>query len=238
MRHAWRSSTIVIKAPAGSVGKGGTRLNLDETAVSDLLRMQEVIPAMERALADFSSGEVVQPVRTMLPVAEHEGFLGLMPAYTGSALGTKLVAFYPHNTDVPTHHATILLFKPETGEPLATMDGRLITEVRTAAVSAVATQHLARSNAAVLAIIGTGVQAHSHLEALGMVRDFREVRVWSPRRAQAFARELDDGVLERARVYVDSREAAREESGDVIAAGEVFAELGEVAAGTKSGRRS
>jgi alanine dehydrogenase len=151
------------------------RVNLDETAVRGLLRMQEVIPAMERALADFSSGKVVQPVRTMLPVAEHEGFLGLMPAYTGAALGTKLVAFYPHNTDVPTHHATILLFKPETGEPLATMDGRLITEVRTAAVSAVATEYLARPDASVLALIGSGAQARSHLEALRLVRDFREL---------------------------------------------------------------
>src|SRR3990170_7454850 len=111
-------------------------MNLDETAVSGLLRMEEVIPAMERALSDFSSGRVVQPTRVMLPVAEHQGFLGLMPAYTGAALGTKLVAFYPHNTDVPTHHATILLFKPETGEPLAAMDWRVITEGRTAAGSA------------------------------------------------------------------------------------------------------
>src|SRR3712207_6561733 len=164
-------------------------MNLDETAVGRLLRMEEVIPTMEHALTDFSNGRLVQPVRTMLPVAEHQGFLGLMPAYTGSALGTKLVAFYPHNTDVPTHHATILLFKPETGEPLVTMDGRLITEMRTAAVSAVATQHLARSDASVLAIIGSGVQARSHLEALRLVRAFREVRVWSPRRAAAFAEE-------------------------------------------------
>jgi len=266
-------------------------MNLDATAVSDLLRMEEVIPTMERALADFSSGTVVQPVRTMLPVAEHGGFLGLMPAYTGSALGTKLVAFYPRNTDVPTHHATILLFKPETGEPLVTMDGRLITEVRTAAVSAVATDHLTRSDASVLAIIGSGVQARSHLEALRLVRELREVRVWSPHRAQAFAeehsvvaaasaeeavqgadvvvtvttsprpvllgewlspgahvnavgaprpdwRELDDEVLHRSRVYVDSREAALKESGDVLAAREVFAEIGQVAAGTKPGRRS
>jgi alanine dehydrogenase len=266
-------------------------MNLDETAVAHLLRMEEVIPAMGRALADFSNGKVVQPVRTMLPVAEHQGFLGLMPAYTGAALGTKLVAFYPRNTDVPTHHAKILLFKPETGEPLATMDGRLITEVRTAAVSALATERLARPDASVLAIIGSGVQARSHLEALRLVRDFREVRVWSPRRAAAFAnehgvhaavsaeeavrgadvvvtattsqtpvlsgewlspgahvnavgaprpgwRELDDEVLRRTRVYVDSREAAVKESGDIIAAGEIFAEIGEVVAGTKTGRRS
>ncbi len=266
-------------------------MNLDESAVGRLLSMEEVIPAMERALADFSSGKVVQPVRTMLPVAEQGGFLGLMPAYTGSALGAKLVAFYPRNTEVPTHHAKILLFRPETGEPLVTMDGRLITEVRTAAVSAVATKHLAKSDASVLAILGSGVQARSHLEALSLVRDFREVRVWSPRRAAAFAeehgvvaaasaeeavrgadlvvtattsptpvllgewlspgvhvnavgaprpdwRELDDEVLRRAKVYVDSREAAMTESGDVIAAGEVVAEIGEVAAGKRPGRVS
>jgi ornithine cyclodeaminase/alanine dehydrogenase-like protein (mu-crystallin family) len=266
-------------------------MNLEESAVGRLLRMEEVISAMEKALADFSSGTVVQPVRTMLPVAEHQGFLGLMPAYTGSALGAKLVAFYPRNTSVPTHHATILLFEPETGEPLVTMDGRLITEVRTAAVSAVATDHLARATASVLAIIGSGVQARSHLEALRLVREFREVRVWSPRRAAAFAeehgvdaaasaeeavrgadvvvtattsptpvlsgewlspgahinavgaprpdwRELDDEVLRRANVYVDSREAAMKESGDVIAAKEVVAEIGEVISGAEQGRRS
>jgi alanine dehydrogenase len=273
------------------MGEECAGMNLDETAVGHLLRMQDVIPVMERALADFSSGRVVQPTRVMLPVAEHQGFLGLMPAYTGTALGTKLVAFYPHNTDVPTHHATILLFKPETGEPLATIDGRLITEVRTAAVSAVATERLAKPNASVLGIIGSGVQARSHLEALRLVRDFREVRVWSPNRSVEFAREhgvhaaasveeavrgadvvvtattsripvlrgewlspgvhinalgaprpdwreLDDAVLRRARVYVDSREAALKESGDVIAAGRIFAEVGEVVAGTKPGRQS
>src|SRR5919199_1298658 len=131
-------------------------MNLDETAVGRLLDMQEVITQMNTALADFSSGRVVQPTRVMVPVAQHQGFLGLMPAYTGTALGTKLVAFYPHNTDVPTHHATILLFKPETGEPLATMDGRLITEVRTAAVSAVATERPAKAHPSVLAIIRSG----------------------------------------------------------------------------------
>jgi alanine dehydrogenase len=263
---------------------------LDEEAVRGLLRMEELIPAMEQALADLSGGKVVQPVRTMVPVAEHQGFLGLMPAYVG-ALGVKLVAFYPNNQGIPTHHAVIQLFKPETGEPLVLMDGRLITEERTAAVSAVATKHLARPDASVLALIGSGVQARSHLKALRLVREFHQVRVWSPRRAADFAREfgvratasaeeavagadvivtattsktpvvrgewlspgvhinavgaprpdwreLDDEVLRRARVYVDSREAAQKESGDVRAAGEVVAELGEVAAGTRPGRRS
>jgi ornithine cyclodeaminase/alanine dehydrogenase-like protein (mu-crystallin family) len=159
---------------------------LDEAAVARYLRMEEVIPAMEQALAAFSAGEVSQPVRTMVPVTEHGGFLAVMPGYTG-ALGVKLVTLYPGNVGLPTHLATILLFRPETGELLAIMDGRLITEVRTAAVSAVATKLLARENAAVLAILGSGVQAQSHLEALRLVRDFREVRVWSPRNAAAFA---------------------------------------------------
>ncbi len=266
---------------------------LDEAAVRRLLRMEEVISAMDQALAAFSSGMVVQPVRTMLPVAEHQGFLGLMPAYTGQALGAKLVAFYPRNAGVPTHHAVIQLFRPETGEPLATIDGRLITEMRTAAVSAVATKYLARADAGILAILGSGVQARSHLEALRLVRTFDEVRVWSPQHAVTFAREfgisvatsaeaavrgadvvvtattsqtpvlcgawlspgvhinavgaprpdwreLDDEVLDRARLFVDSREAAAKESGDVIAAGveRVVGEIGEVAAGALPGRRS
>lgn len=265
-------------------------LILDEQAVRELLQMDELIPLMEQALADLSSRKVVQPVRTMLPVAEHQGFLGLMPAYAG-ALGVKLVAFYPNNRGVPTHHALIQLFKPETGEPLVVMDGRLITEERTAAVSAVATKHLARADASVLALIGSGVQARSHLKALRLVRNFREVRVWSPRHAENFAREfgilaarspeeavdgadvivtattshvpvlcggwlspgvhinavgaprpdwreLDDEVLRRARLYVDSRPAAERESGDARAASEVVAELGEVVAGMQAGRRS
>ncbi|MGH7320542.1 MAG: ornithine cyclodeaminase family protein, partial [Candidatus Rokuibacteriota bacterium] len=161
---------------------------LDEGTVRALLRMEDVIPLMERALADLSSGKVVQPVRTVVPVPDHEGFLFLMPAYAG-ALGVKLVTLFPRNQGVPTHHAMIVLFKPETGEPLVTMDGRLITEMRTAAVSAVATKVLARPEATVLAILGSGVQARSHVQALRLVRDFRDVRVWSPRNAGAFARE-------------------------------------------------
>ena len=264
---------------------------LDEGAVRSLLRMEDLIPAMASAMADLSSGKVVQPMRVMVPIAEHGGFLGLMPAAYSGALGAKLVTFYPNNQTVPTHHAMILLFKPETGEPLVTMDGRLITEMRTAAVSAVATKFLARPEASVLGILGSGVQARSHLEALRLVRPLREIRVWSPRNARAFAkefgvhaaasaeeavrgaavvvvattsqtpvlsgkwlspdthinavgtarptwRELDDDVLQKSQIYVESREAAARDSGDVIAAGQVFAEIGEVVTGAKRGRES
>lgn len=264
---------------------------LDEAAVGKFLDMRALIPTMEDALSSFSAGNAVQPVRVMVPVAEHGGFLGSMPAYAGASLGAKLVAFFPNNAGVPTHHALVVLFRPETGQPLVVMDGRLITEMRTAAVSAVATRSLARPDSSVLAILGSGVQARSHLEALRIVREFEEIRVWSPRNAGAFAqlhevrlarsaedavrgadvivvattsrapvlrgewlspgvhinavgaprpdwRELDDQLLRQAKLYVESREAATRESGDVIAAGSIFAEIGEVVAGTKPGRKS
>ncbi|HEX4600614.1 MAG TPA: NAD(P)-binding domain-containing protein [Gemmatimonadales bacterium] len=159
---------------------------LDEPAVQQRLHYQDLIPAIAQALAALSLGKVVQPVRAVLPVAPHHGFFGVMPAYAG-ALGAKLVAFYPQNVGMHTHHAVIVLFRPETGEPLAVMDGRLITEMRTAAASAVATQRLARPDASALAILGSGVQAKSHLAALRLVRSFEEVRVWSPRHAAEFA---------------------------------------------------
>src|SRR6184192_920988 len=148
--------------------RGISHVILDEEAVRRHLSMEDLIPAMARALADLSAGRVLQQVRTMLSVAEHRGFFAVMPAYAG-ALGAKLVTFYPGNQGIPTHHAMILLFRPETGEPLAVVDGRLITEMRTAAVSAVATKLLARADTHVLTILGSGVQARSHLEALRLV---------------------------------------------------------------------
>src|SRR5438270_5452017 len=144
---------------------------LSEDEVRKLLRMEDLIPAMAGALRDLSVGAVLQPLRTVLPVTEHGGFLGVMPA-CGHALGAKLVTFYPENKDVPTHHAMILLFRPETGEPLAVMDGRLITEMRTAAVSAVATKLLARADTKALTIPGRGEQARSHPEALRLGQEF------------------------------------------------------------------
>src|SRR2546423_7638403 len=120
---------------------------LDGPAVGRGLRYQDLIPAIADALAALSAGNVVQPVRAVLPVAPHQGFFALMPAYAGS-LGAKLVTFYPQNVGIHTHHALIVMFKAETGEPLAVMDGRLITEMRTAAASAVATQRVERSDAA------------------------------------------------------------------------------------------
>ena len=154
---------------------------LSEERVGDLLRWDALIAAMESALAAFSLGRVLQPVRNMLTIEEGKRYFGIMPAVAEDAMGVKLVSFYPGNasTEVPTHLAMVLLFRPDTGEPLAVMDGRLITEMRTAAVSAAATNRLAAPDCRVLALLGSGVQARAHLEALMLVRRFEEVRVWS-----------------------------------------------------------
>src|SRR3974377_826231 len=262
----------------------------DEAAVRRVLRYDELIPALARALADFSPGKVLQPVRTILPVAEHHGFFGVMPAVYGGVMGAKLVTLYPGNagTAPPKHQGIIALLRATTGEPLAMMDGRLITEMRTAAVTAVAVKHLSKPDARVLAILGSGVQARAHFTALRCVRQFEDVRVWSRNAANAtvFAgeigaramtaedtvrdadvvvtvthasepilhgawvkpgalvnavgavgasnREVDDEVMQGA-LIVDSREAAKVEAGEILIAGAtIYAELGEIVAGTKA----
>lgn len=259
----------------------------DEEQVRQHLRMEDLIPAMEKALIDFSGGKVTQPVRSVISVDPPGGFFGLMPALA-EGLGVKIVTFYPPNAErgIPTHMATIFLVDPGTGAPIAVMDGRLITEMRTAAVSAAATKLLAPPAATVLAILGSGVQARSHIEAMRLVRNFSEIRVWSRTRENAERvaknvgghamsspesavreadvivtvtssktsvlqgawlkpgchvnavgacrpdwRELDDDAMGNV-VFVDSREGAVKESGDVILSrATIYAELGEALAG-------
>ncbi len=168
-------------------------LYLDRDQVQAALRWETLIPAMKQALIAFSGGQVVQPVRQTLTVEEEGGFFLLMPAIS-KAMGVKLVTFYPRNADkdLHTHHAMIMLFERATGVPLAVMDGGLITEMRTAAVSAVATDLLAAPEARVLAILGSGVQARSHVAALRQVRELDEIRIWSrtPAHAEALAAEV------------------------------------------------
>src|SRR4029453_8816741 len=112
-------------------------LFLNEEQVREHLRMTELIRAMEKALIDFSAGRVTQPVRSIISIDPPGGFLGLMPALTPDSLGLKAVTFYPSNAEhgIPTHMATIFLVDTQTGAPLAIMDGRLMTEIQTAAVS-------------------------------------------------------------------------------------------------------
>jgi len=291
---------------------------LTESEVKAVLTMDDLIATMTSALQRFSTGRVVQPVRPTIPVAD-DAFFATMPAFvrglgaaspaSGAALGAKLVTVFGSNAarGLHSHLASIVLLDPETGALLALLDGRYITEARTAAVSAVSSRLLARTNASSLAIIGTGVQAGSHLEALSRVHRLRSVTVWSPNeqhRDQFVAirsrsgrdemgnrsdssytlnavehageavvgadlivlatssptpvvengwvkpgahvisvgacrpnqREMDPALVERARLFVDSRAAALVESGDVVmgiqegrfTASHIVAEIGEL----------
>ena len=261
-------------------------MHFDDEAVRSALRWDDLIRAMESALTAFSSGHAVQPLRSWLTVEEGSRYLGVMPAATNDAMGLKLVSFYPRNagTPVPTVMAIVLLMRPDTGEPIAFLDGNVLTAMRTAAVSAAVTNHLASPDSRVLALLGSGAAAKAHLEALSHVRKFDEVRIWSRTRehAERFAkeiggeampakaavsdadavvtatnsktsvlagswlksgchvnavgacrpdwRELDDDAMRNV-VFVDSREAALKESGDIILSGAtIAAELGEVLA--------
>jgi ornithine cyclodeaminase/alanine dehydrogenase-like protein (mu-crystallin family) len=169
-------------------------LFLNEDQVRSVLSYDDLIPAIRQALMDFSAERVVQPLRTVMSIAAHGGWFAVMPAVYGGVMGAKMVTFYPKNVALQkhTHMAMIQLFQSDTGEPLAVMDGRLITEMRTAAVSAVAVDRLAQPGARVLGILGSGVQARSHVQALSGVRRFEEIRVWS--RTEENARRFADEV--------------------------------------------
>jgi alanine dehydrogenase len=305
------------EADGGPTEGGRSRLErtffrlLTEADVAALITIDDLIAAMEVTLGRFSSGETVQPVRTVLPVAGGHEFFAVMPAYVRkpAVLGAKLVTVFGRNAalDLPTHLATVLLFSPETGALVAVLGGRYITEIRTAAVSAVSANLLAADDAASLAIVGSGVQARSHLRALERVFELSEVRVWSPtpehqtafieemestvkaplvgadsaKRAVQDAdlvvlatsssepvvhdgwikagahvmsvgacrpdqREMDPVLVQRGRLFVDSRAAALTESGDIVigiqehrfTASHIVGELGEVVEGRVPGRQS
>lgn len=258
----------------------------------------QLIQAVENALASFSSGEVIQPVRTLVPMEEHEGLLFSMQAYNKkeNALASKLVTVYPQNKKIglPSIQATVLLYNVTNGNLLAIMDGEIITCMRTAAASAVATKYLAPKDPKILAILGSGKQARSHYQALSCLFNFEKVHVWNIHQDSAndFVAEIqNDGqnavsftsakecvkdadvivtvtmatspilqkewvktgahinavgapvptwqelscdLMRSSVVYVDSKEGALVESGDVIISqAEIYAEIGEVVLGKK-----
>jgi len=171
-------------------------LVLNEHEVTSLLTMSECIGVMEEALADLARGKVTNPLRSMIRGAETPGILGLMPAFRGD-YGLKEICVYPGNParGLDTHLGLVILHDGETGAPKAIMNASAITAIRTAAVSAVATKLLAREDAHVLAILGAGVQAKTHLEAIPLVREIKEVRIFSRTREKAKALATDNRQL-------------------------------------------
>ena len=283
-------------------------LIVNQEQVTRLLPMDECIDAMQQALGSLARGDGVQPLRSCTWLPDRSGLLGLMPGYLGEphALGIKVVAIFPgnHGTELDAHQGPVLLFDTTDGRLLAVIDATEITGIRTAAVSAVATRLLARDDAGDLAILGSGTQAWTHLEAMRHARPLRRVRVWSrnPENARrlaeraaaegvnvestptaraavedadiictttsshepvlqgdwlapgahinavgacfATARELDTAAVKRSRLFVDRRESALNEAGDLLipmaegdlTADHIVAELGQVITGDVAGR--
>ena len=286
-------------------------LIVNETEVRRLLPMAECLGVMEQALAALARGEALLPLRQVLMLPGGAGAFAAMPAHLSepACMGLKVISVFPgnHGTELDSHQGAVLLFETERGRLLAIMDASSITAIRTAAVSGVATRLLARPEASTLALLGSGVQAATHLEAVALVRPLQHVRVWSrdaahaarlataARARHAFeitvaatareavvgadivctvtssrtpvlegewlapgahvnavgaslaaTRELDTAAVARARVYVDRRESAAHEAGDLLipraegAIGDdhVRGEIGEVIVGGQPGRRS
>ena len=283
--------------------------------VAKLLPMRDCIQVMRDALASLARGKALVPLRMVMRMPDASGFLGLMPGHIApddgrdGALGMKAVSVFPGNArrGIDTHQGAVLLFEADTGRLSALMDGATITAIRTAAVSGVATDLLAGQDAAELAILGAGVQARTHLEAIAAVRPIRRVRVWSrsPEHAVNLAREaagrygasieavptaeaavrgadvvvtvtaspepilqrgwlkegvhinavgssipttreIDTATMAAVRLFVDRRESAVNEAGDILipmregafTADHIQAELGDVIIGKDPGRRS
>ena len=185
-------------------------LVLARSDVEELLDLDALVGALARAHEELSAGAVSMPPR--IAATTPTGLLGAMPAHLPSAgLGCKLVTLFPQNADRPTHQAAIVLFDPSNGSPIALMDGTYITATRTAAAAALAAKLLARADASVLAIIGTGVQARTHARAFASIREWTEIRVAGRDRAKTEA--LADELGATAASFEDAVRGA-----DVVAA--------------------
>ncbi len=187
-------------------------LLLDEADVRALLSMRECVDAMSEALAALSRGEAEVPVRSVIAYPDRTGFFGMMPAFIGPSriLGAKIIAVMPgnHGTLYDSHQGAVLLFEAEHGSLLAVVEASSLTAIRTAAASGAATRSLARTDAGDLAILGSGVEARTHLEAMRTVRDLRRVRVWS--RTEANARAFAERESSRVGVAVEAMATAKD----------------------------
>lgn len=293
------------------MSEGTDLLVIDGPTARRLMPMPRCIEVMEEALAGLARDEAVNPLRSVMGLPYASSWLAVMPGAQKNppTFGVKVISIFHENrtSGRETHQGLVLLFEAEHGTPVAMVDASEVTAIRTAAVSGVATGMLARPDANDLAIIGSGTQARTHLEAMMAVRPIDRVRVWSPNRErlEAFAseaakrhglpveavdtpraavdgasiictvsgakepvvlgeavvagahvnavgsavptsRELDADLVRRARLYVDRRESAMNESGDILLAisdgaideGHIIGELGEVLIGSSEGRVS
>ena len=168
-------------------------LIVNQGEVARLLPMDECMDVMAKTLTALARGEAIQPLRLVMRLPEKVGALGVMPSYLGNiaSMGLKVISVFPgnHGTKYDSHQGAVLLFEAKHGQLLSLMDASAITAIRTAAVSGVATRLLARENANTLAILGSGVQARTHLAAMLEARKIKRAQVWSrnAERAREFA---------------------------------------------------
>lgn len=284
-------------------------MQISRQDVETRLDMSTCVDGMRAAFEALAGGVVQAPPRTVIRMADRPGFFGAMPVYaSGYGSAAKVMTIYPENHDsgMESHQGYILLFAEEHGEPLALIEAGSITEIRTAAVSALATDLLANTDASKLCVLGSGVQARSHVRAISCVRNLKEIQIWSRTSDHAHrfgewarqetgldialrddvehalegadivctvtaasepivegdwmedgchlnavgsftpsARELDSATVKRSRLFVDSRDSALKESGDVLIpieegtlpADHIVGDLAELVTGSVTGRR-
>jgi ornithine cyclodeaminase/alanine dehydrogenase-like protein (mu-crystallin family) len=184
---------------------------LNNADIAHLLPMRDCIDVMADALAALARGDALLPLRQVLRLPDGKSAFAAMPAYVGTpkAIGAKVITVFPdnHGTGLDSHQGAVLLFEADHGSLVAVMDAASITAIRTAAVSGLATRSLARADAADVAILGTGVQARTHLEAMCVVRPVRRVRVWS--RSADAVRAFADRESEQRGIPVEAAPSAR-----------------------------
>ena len=187
-------------------------LVLSEKEIRRLVDVSELIAALEQAHIQFSTGKVVMPVRQVVPLPEIGGRITSMPAYLAAdrALGMKVVTYFKDNprVDLPAILATVQLYSAETGKLVAVLDGTYLTAIRTACASAMATKVLANAETPVLGILGAGVQAQAHVEALSKVRGIKEIRVYSP--SGASARKLKEDLQSKVNAAIEPVSSAED----------------------------
>lgn len=190
-------------------------LVINQNEVQQLLSMASCIHIMEQVLIDLANGKAVQHLRSVFPI-QKGNVMGLMPGYlqNQSVTGAKVITIYPknHHEGLPSHQGVVLLYDAADGSLKAMIDGTNITAIRTAAVSAVATHQLARNDAEILSLLGTGVQARTHLEAMLLVRSIRQVNVWSRNieKAKRFKEEMEQNLAIQINIYEEVEHAVKD----------------------------
>ena len=195
-------------------------LFINKEKIASLLPMKECIEVMEKMFRSLTAGECLQPLRNIMRLPDGSGVLGMMPGHAGNygVMGIKVITVFHNNSEagLPSHQGIVMLFDAKNGQPLMLFDALEITAIRTAAASAVATKLLSGKNSSTLAIIGSGEQARRHIEAILLVRNIKQVNLWS--RKETNAKHLVDEVAGKHNVSIHIKEQVQQavQNADII----------------------